>query len=159
MAKKTKAEGKIINKPTESPVDVIIKDPEKVHDDLNVKTVEAESNVKLEDDKGEGEAITLRFFTFAVDPIKVKELHDKQVPLPSPQQLFNAHTKQIELELWKDEWQVMPEVPPRLMFSKDFSHYQIIVAAKPAKGSFLSINDKPRTLSEIAHVHDTSANR
>ena len=148
MAKKTYSKAKIKNKEGELPTDFIaVKDEtgEKYH----AKTVEAESKTKLQDDPGDGEAITLRFFDFAANPEAFKER------MPTAQELFQSHLKQIEIELWKDQWQPVIEVEPRLLFAKDKSHYRIVIAAKPSKGSFLSYQEKPKTLAELAHGNTT----
>lgn len=144
MAKKTKKEAKIKNDKKESPVDFIaVKD--ETNEEYNVKSIEAESETKLEDDPGEGEAVTLRFFDFAANPEAFKDR------MPTANELFTSHLKQIEIELWKDEWRPIYEIQPRLMFAKDKSHYRIVIAARPAKGSLLSFKDKPQTLKELAH--------
>lgn len=165
MAKKKKdkkVEATIKNDPKESPVDIVLqKDGEK---DWEAKTVEVESKTKLEDDKGTGDAISIRAFTFGANVESFKRNK------PTAQDLFNSHIKQMEIEMWKDGWSVFPEVPPRMLFSvngqdfesfspigKQYTHYRIILAAKPAKGSLLSPSAQPKTLSQIAH--DSSKNR
>lgn len=164
MAKKTKKEGIIKNSPDESPVDAVAQtEGEK---DWQLKSLEVESDTKLEQDQGEGEALTLRFFTFGANA----ETFKKQKP--SAQELFNAHLKQIEFELWKDGWSVFPEVEPRLQFSvdgvnfeghspegKQYTQYRFIIAAQPAKGSLLSYAERPRTLTEIAQENVNNAFR
>lgn len=146
MAKKAKkVEGTIKNDENELPVDfTAVKDDtgEKYH----AKTVEAQSTTKLEDDKGEGQTLTLRFFDFAANPLVFKER------MPTAQELFQSHLKQIEIELWKDQWEPVTTVEPRIMFAKDKSHYRIVIAAKPVKGSFLSYKDVPHTLSQYANA-------
>lgn len=140
MAKKKK-EGKILNDAKEHPVDKILKTDE----DWQVKSLAAESETKLEDDKGYGQAVTLRHFYFKPNPetFKVKQ--------PTSQELFNAHYKQIEIELWKDGWSVFADVSPRVRFAKDKSHYVIIVGALPARGHIPSTSLRPKTLTEIIH--------
>jgi hypothetical protein len=146
MAKKAKKEAKILNSDKETAVDAVAqKDGQ---GDWNIKDLTVESKTKLEDDKGVGEALTLRFFDFQANPEMFR------ARMPSAQELFQSHIKQIELELWKDEWRPVEEVSPRLLFAKDKSHYRIVIAARPAKGSQLSYKDSPLTLSELAH--DTS---
>ncbi len=140
MAKKTKKEGNILTK-KDKPVD--FKTQKEGEHTWEGKTLEAESKTKLEDDKGFGEAITLRFFDFKANP----ESFNKK--LPTAQELFSAHAKQIEIELWKDEWQPIPEIEPRIMFAKDKSHYRIVIGARPAKGSLLSNASIPKTLTEL----------
>lgn len=140
--KKTQKEGKILNHKKELPVDVSgLKDDKQ----WEMKTVGAESQTKLEADRGEGPAITLRHFYFKPNP---ETFHKQQ---PTSQQLFNTHIKQIEVELWRDGWKIYQDVDPRLMMAKDKSHYVFVVAAVPGKGQILSHDTQPKTLSEIAH--------
>lgn len=145
MAKKKKAEGKIKNNKKESAVDfTAVKEGV---ENWDVKTLEAESKTTFTDDDAQGEAITLRFFDFVAHPEAFKK------KLPTAQELFNAHLVQIRQELWKDEWQFVHEIEPRLLFARDKSHYRIVIAARPAKGSLLSYKDqeKIKTLSQLAH--------
>ncbi len=141
MPKKSKKEAKILNDKKELPVDfTAVKEGD---DTYHAKTVSVDSETKLDEDKGEGEALTLRFFEFATNPEAFKK------GLPTAQQLFQSHVKQIEIELWKDEWRPVEEIPPRVMFAKDKSHYRIVIAARPAKGSLLSRTAIPKTLMEL----------
>lgn len=146
----------IKNDAKELPIDTIIKDKDEIESDWSAKTLEAESKTKLEDDKGEGQTLTLRHFFFKANQEQFKK------HLPTAQELLNGHLKQIEVELWKDEWMIFPEVEPRLTFydrfhrpvshtSKQIDFYCFIIAALPARGSLLSFDAKPRTLAEIAH--------
>lgn len=156
MAKKTKKEGKIKNKKEESPIDVIIKDKDKIEPDWQAKTVEAESETKLESDTGEGDVKDIRFFTFAANPEAFQQ------HLPTAQELFQSHLKQIEIELWKDGWTPDTSVPPRFLLMKDkktknVTHYQLVVVATPAKGHLLSWKEQPKTLTEL--INDTAKNR
>lgn len=109
----------------------------------DVSTIETQSRTKLEDDTGHGTAAVIRCFTFGANPEAFR-----QHP-PTKQELFNYHLKHIEMELWKDGLKPFPESEPRLQMNKAKTHYQIFVAAKPAKGHLLY--EKPQTLSEIAH--------
>lgn len=154
MAKKaTKA--KIKNDPKEAPIDVILKDEDGREPDWSAKTIEVESDTKLESDKGEGQTITLRHFIFKPNPEQFKN------GLPTAQALLNSHLKQIEIELWKDSWKPFVEVEPRLVFYDKFFHqtsdekkieyYCFVVAALPATGSSLSYTEQPKTLSQIAY--------
>lgn len=156
MAKKATSKAKIKNDPKESPIDAIIKEKDNLEPDWSVKSLEAESDTKLESDVGEGQAITLRHFWFKPNPEEFKKR------IPTAQELLNSHLKQMEIELWKDSWSVFPEVEPRLLFfdklyrpvshtSDKIEYYCFIVAAVPSKGSLLSYLDKPKKLAEIAH--------
>ncbi len=107
------------------------------------REMSVESDTKLEDDRGSGEAIIIRTFSFGVNPKAWKEY------IPTKQELFNSHIKGMEVILWKDGLTIFHEVTPRVIFSKDKKIYQIFVGAKPARGHTLV--DKPRTLSKIIH--------
>lgn len=141
MAKKTSKKAKIINSEKELPVDVVV---EKGQEVWAAKTVEAHSDTKLKDDKGEGTPVTIRSFDFAANPEAFRE------KIPTAQELFNSHLKLIESMLWKDGWAIDPLVPPRLLLSRDKTHYRIFVTAKPAKG--YTFKEQPKTLAEIANV-------
>lgn len=152
MAKKIKKEGKIKNSKKELPVDfAAVKNEEQ----WEAKTLEVESETTLEQDSGTGEQITLRFFTFGANA-EVFKRHK-----PTTQDLFNHHWRQIQVELWKDEWKPFEEVQPRFLWStngkdfepyspagKQYTHYQIVIAATPARMGIL--NEKTHTLSELA---------
>lgn len=131
----------IKNKVDELPVDFTIQSEGET--DWHTKTLAADSETKLEDDKGEGDVITLRFFQFAVNP---EEFAKHQ---PTAQELMNNHSKQIQIELWKDEWEVIPSIAPRVVFTPDKKFYIIEVTARPAKGSKLSIQNSPQVLKDL----------
>lgn len=103
--------------------------------------VTAESTTKLESDTGEGQAIVLRFFDFGVNPETFKS-HK-----PTAQELFNSHMRGMESLLWKDQLKPFDGVEPRLMFSKDKSHYRFIIACIPMG----VLADKTQTLTQIIH--------
>lgn len=140
MKKKNTKQGKILNSEKENPIDVTgIGD---VGDkSWEAKTLAAESTTKLEDDKGEGNAIKLFFYNYQANPEAFK------IHKPQAQELFNHHLKQIEIDLWTKGWTIYPEIQPRLMFAKDKSHYRFIVAATPSRGRLLF--EQPKTLTEI----------
>lgn len=102
-----------------------------------------ESNTKLEQDTGTGQAIVLRFFDFGADPEVFKQ-HK-----PTAQELFNTHMRGLESLLWRDGLRPFQEVEPRLMFSKNKSHYRFILACIPVSGR-LSV-ETPRTLTQLLH--------
>ena len=108
-----------------------------------IESVEAQSKTTLESDIGVGEAAVIRCFTFGLNP----EVWKNQPP--TTQELFNSHYKGIEMSLFKDGLKVIPEVNPRVSFNKQKSQYNIFVGARPMSGFIL--NERPQTLSEIAH--------
>ena len=99
----------------------------------------AESTTKIQDDKGTGIPIILRRFTFAVNPEAFKD-HK-----PTEQELFNSHKNGIMALLWSDEMRPYEAIEPRIVFSKDKSHYTIFVGCIP-KGV---LNDQTNTLSQL----------
>lgn len=110
------------------------------------KQVEATSDTKLEDDRGQGNPVVLRFFEFKSNPENFKK------EPPTAQMLFNAHIKQIEKLLWMDGMTFEQAIEPRLMFAKDKSHYKFVIACRPAHGQTLL--ESTQTLSQIAHGKD-----
>lgn len=126
---------------------------EKDAKDAPVKDIEwegeelvAESETKLESDLGTGQPIVLRFFDFGAN-VETFRQHK-----PTAQDLFNSHLRGMESLLWRDGLKPFEGVEPRLMFSKDKSHYRFIIACIPNM-----LTDKPQTLSQLL-VNDTSKN-
>ncbi len=109
--------------------------------DWEGEEVTAESTTKLEEDKGTGHAVVLRFFDFGVNPETFKQ-HK-----PTAQELFNSHSRGMEALLWKDQLKPFEGIEPRMMFSKDKSHYRFIIACLPMG----VLNEKSMTLTQIAH--------
>jgi hypothetical protein len=110
-------------------------------------TVEAKSEqTHLEDDLGQGNAVVIRCFTFQMN-LENPELFIERNP--SKQDLFNSHVNGIEATLWKDGLKFYTEVAPRITFDTKKFQYSIFVAALPRNGYLL--NERPQTLSEIAH--------
>ena len=103
--------------------------------------VGAESDTKLEEDLGTGQPIVLRFFDFGAN---VEEFKKNK---PTAQDLFNSHLRGIESLLWRDGLKPFDGVEPRLMFSKDKSHYRFIIACIPSSGNTLI--DNTQTLSQL----------
>lgn len=99
----------------------------------------AESTTKIEQDKGTGAPIILRFFDFGADPSVFKK-HK-----PTAQELFNSHIKGMESLLWGDGLAPYYQVEPRLMFSKSGGHYRFILACVPKE----ALVDDTRTLSQL----------
>ena len=89
----------------------------------------------------EGGAVVMRFFDYKANPLAFKT-HP-----PTVQQLFNIHSKEIELALWKDGLKPIVEVNPRFMQSKDTKHYRFVVAATPLRGQ--KVTETPKTLNEL----------
>lgn len=88
-----------------------------------------------------GSAVIMRFFDYKANPGAFK------AKPPTVQELFNIHSKEIELMLWKDGLKPIVEVNPRFMQSKDTKHYRFVVAASPLRGQMVS--ETPKTLTEI----------
>lgn len=109
----------------------------------DVKSVEAQSDTKLEYDEGVGAPAVIRCFTFGMNP---ETFRNHQ---PTRQELFNSHVKGIEIALWKDGLAVFPDVEPRLLIDEQAMQYKIFVGAKPSRGHLLS--QTPQTLKQIAH--------
>lgn len=101
--------------------------------------LQAESTTKIEEDKGTGQAIVIRFFEFGANPEAFK-LHK-----PTEQQLFDSCRKGIEAILWKDELKPFEGIAPRIMFSKNKTHFRIIVGCTPRT----TLIDQTRTLSQL----------
>lgn len=119
------------------------------------ETVQAESQTKLEQDRGTGQSVILRFFDFGANVESFKQ-HK-----PTAQDLFNSHIKGIESTLWRDGLKPYAEVQPRLMYSvdginyepynpkgKQYTHYRFIVACVPA-ANFASSFEDTKTLSQL----------
>jgi hypothetical protein len=105
--------------------------------------VSARSETKLEQDLGTGKPIIIRFFEFGAN---VQAFKDHK---PTAQELFDSHRKGIEAVLWRDGLRPHSAIEPRLMFSKSKTHYRFIIGCEPSLGNVL--NEKPQTLSQIAH--------
>ena len=105
---------------------------------------EVRADTKLTEDKGQGRPIILRSFEFGAKPGAFKD------HIPSKQELFNAHFKQIEIILWQDGLTAVREIEPKLQINKKKTHYRIWVAATPQRGAVLV--ERPKTLSQIANA-------
>lgn len=103
--------------------------------------VTAQSDTKIEQDTGTGEAVILRIFDFAANPETFKQ-HK-----PTGQELFNSHMRGIESLLWSDGLKPCDWIEPRLAFSKDKTHYRFFISCIPRNGEVLL--DKTHTLSEL----------
>lgn len=108
---------------------------------------QVESDTKLEHDEGYGGAAIIRRFTYGANPLAFKE------HLPTQQELFNSHLKQIEIQLWKDGMKLMTDVTPRVRINDKKDGYEIIVGAKPQKGHLLT--KTPNLLRDFTHAPRT----
>ncbi len=137
MAKSSKKEKKfkVIEKDAK---DSPVKDLEWEGEEVGV-----ESTTKLEDDKGTGKEIVLRFFDFAANPEVFK------IRKPTAQELFNTHHKGMEAMLWSDGLSPYQLIEPRLLFSKDGSQYRFVISCIPSLGN--TFVDKSRTLSQLVN--------
>ena len=111
-------------------------------DTHDVESAEVLSQTKLEDDEGYGNATVIRCFEFAANPESFQYK-------PTKQDLFNHHAKGIEISLWKDGLQVIPEIHPRIHFDDKAMRYKIFIVAKAARGHLL--HQTPQTLTKILH--------
>lgn len=100
-----------------------------------------QSDTKIEEDKGTGREIILRFFDFAANPEVFKQ-HK-----PTPQELFDTHKKGMASMLWTDGLTPYEVIEPRLLFSKDKSQYRFVISCIPSTGNTLI--DKTHTLSQL----------
>jgi len=103
--------------------------------------VQAESTTKIQEDKGTGQPIILRFFDFAAN----KEVFAQHTP--TAQELFNAHRNGMEAMLWTDGLTPCEAIEPRILFAKDKSHYRFVVSCIPSSGN--TIIETTKTLSDI----------
>lgn len=103
--------------------------------------VGAESTTKIEEDKGTGQTIIMRFFEFSVNPQTFKD-HK-----PTAQELFDSHRRGMEALLWSDGLTPHHILEPRLQFSKDKTRYRFVLTCIPSMGNV--VNEKTQTLSEI----------
>jgi hypothetical protein len=110
--------------------------------------LQAESTTKIQDDKGTGQELILRFFDFAADR-NVFELHK-----PTAQELFESHRSGMEAMLWTDGLVPCKAIEPRLMFSKDKSYYRFVVSCIPSTGN--TILEGTHTLSELLQPNVTT---
>jgi len=90
-------------------------------------------------DSGTGKVVSIRTFTFKMNPLKLKERP------PDKQTLFNAHAKQITTILWGDGLRPLEEVNPRVIINKNIGIYQIFVPCEPKPG--VMVVDEVKNLS------------
>lgn len=138
MAKTKIAKNTVTNEVVEAEVETISLD-----NHSEAAQVQVESQTKLEDDEGLGNAAVIRQFTFSMN---LETFRNNPV---SKQELFNHHLKQIEIVLWQDGLKILTEVHPQLQINAKKRQYTIIVGAEPAPGEMLHWNQKPKKLSEL----------
>jgi len=109
--------------------------------------LQATADTKIEDDKGIGQAMVIRFFEFGVN---LQAFKDHK---PTAQELFDAHRKGLEAILWKDGLKPYEGIEPRIMFSKNKKFYRIILMCIPR--GMATLLDKPKTLSQL--LNNTSS--
>lgn len=107
----------------------------------DVQSVEAQSDIKLEDDIGQGQAAIIRCFEFGINTEAFKQY------TPTKQELFNSHYKGIEMALWRDGLKVIPEVAPRITLNEEKGTYSIFIGAVPQRGS--ALYETPQTLAQL----------
>lgn len=89
-----------------------------------------------------GQTITIRTFEFKMNP-DLKEI-------PSKQELFNAHARQVSTILWADGLVPLEEVLPKLVINLKNKTYQIFVAAKPNRSN--TFVETPKKISEYLNA-------
>ena len=107
----------------------------------DVQSVEAQSDIKLEDDIGQGQAAIIRCFEFGINTEAFKQY------TPTKQELFNSHYKGLEMALWRDGLKVIPEVAPRITLNEEKGTYSIFIGAVPQRGS--ALYETPQTLAQL----------
>lgn len=96
------------------------------------------------EDPSEGQQVSIRTFTFRINPAKRREIETI-----SKQAIFNQHAKQITNVLWGDGLRPLEEVSPRVILNVKKGFYQIFIPCQAAKGVIWSSKDKPKNLQEI----------
>lgn len=92
-------------------------------------------------DPGTGKTVSIRVFTFKIDPSKLRLVpKDKQ-------KLFNDHSKFIEKVLWGDGLIRLDGVNPRVIINKKGLFYQIFVPCEAKRG--VMFMDKPHNLTKL----------
>lgn len=90
-------------------------------------------------DAGTGKPYILRCFEFGINPAVLGK------KIPSKQEVFNSHWKQIQHYLWKDGFAHCEESAPRVIISD--KSYKIFILAKPRYG--MNVFEKTKTLQEL----------
>ena len=109
--------------------------------------VGAESTTKIQDDKGTGQPIVMRFFDFAANREAFKN------EMPTAQQLFNSHRRGMESMLWTDGLIPCEAIEPRIIRSKKHTGYRIMITCVARTG--VVIAETPKTLQQLTnHTND-----
>lgn len=116
--------------------------------DHEAASVEVQSKTNLEMDEGYGGTVTIRCFTYAMNPAMFQRYKLEKGSV-SKQDIFNGHIRGIEVSLWADGWKVFTNVEPKISFNMALRQYSIYIAATPMKGR--SLSERPQTLSEIVN--------
>ena len=96
-------------------------------------------------DEGKGKPYIIRQFEFSFNPEFRLKLRDKKVAMPTKQELFNYHWRQLEAVLWGDGLVPCKEVEPRMVIGR--KKYKIILLCEPRFKVLVA--DRPKTLQEI----------
>lgn len=111
---------------------------QKGEDKWHGQEVEVQSDPLI--DTGSGRPIILRHFEFKANP-------EAFAVMPTAQDLFTCHAKQIEMFLWKDGLEPIKTISPRIIMSKKKDHYRIFVTCQAKIG--VAVLDKPQTLQDL----------
>ena len=90
-------------------------------------------------DSGTGRPLFLRTFEYAMKPLP------PGTPLPTPQQVFNAHWPHIRVMIRFDNLVANTDVPPRVVIGK--KRYRIFVLCEPKFRE--TVIDKAKSLQDI----------
>lgn len=92
-------------------------------------------------DPGTGKTLSIRVFTFKIDPNKLKEIGktDKQ-------KIFNSNARQISTILWGDGLIPFDGASPRVIIDKKKGFYKIFVPCEAKRG--VMFLEKPKNLAE-----------
>ena len=90
-------------------------------------------------DPGIGQTVSIRTFSFKMDPNKIRDFPDRQA-------LFNSHARQIKTILWGDGLIPLEEVAPRVIIDMKKHLYHFYIPCK-ARREVLFM-EKPKNLSE-----------
>lgn len=113
--------------------------------DWSKATVEANSDPITEDYGGDPRVI--RQFWFSFNPETIAKIKKKELKVPSHQELFNAHAKQMEIGIWGDGLVFDTDFPPRIVVNK--KGYKIIVVCKLRQGVMVGQDNKILKLTEL----------
>ena len=92
-------------------------------------------------DPGTGKTVSIRTFTYKIDPKKVRSVPDNK------QQIFNDHAGFIRRVLWGDGLVPLENISPRVIINKKKLVYQIFVPCEARLNTVWA--DKPQNLSHL----------